>query len=123
MAYDRDKIKSQCLEAIKSEGLCFFDEIALFVEPELSTLYGWDFHEMEDIKSELRKNKIAAKRKLKRNWQRENAAPALQVAVYKLMADDDEFSRLTTSKSDVKADVKGVTISIAPLDGCEPIPE
>lgn len=121
MPYDKNKIFNQCIELIKQEKLCFFDEISLFVEPTVKTLYDWGFHESEDIKAELAKNKVDAKRKLKRNWQKEEAAPALQIAVFKLMANDDEFNKLTTSKSDIKADVKGVNINIAPLDGCEPI--
>lgn len=105
MAYDKDEILKKCLEAINEHDLCFFDEISLFVEPTIKTLYDWDFHESEDIKNQLNKNKLAAKRKLKRNWQRDDAAPVLQLAVYKLMSNDEEFSKLTTSKSDVKADV------------------
>jgi len=119
MAYNQEQILQECIEAIEREGLCFFDEIACFVKPDLSSLYNWDFHELDVIKNGLRKNKVAAKRKMKRNWQREDAAPALQIAVYKLMADDDEFNKLTTSKSDIKADVTTlplITIPDAPAE-------
>lgn len=105
MAYDKDEILQKCLEAINEHDLCFFDEVSLFVQPDLSTLYLWKFNELEQIKNSLNKNKLAAKRKLKRNWQRDDAAPVLQLAVYKLMSNDEEFNKLTTSKSDVKADV------------------
>lgn len=105
MAYDKDEILGKCLKAIEEHELCFFDEISLFVQPDLSTLYLWKFNELEEIKNGLNKHKLAAKRKLKRNWQRDDAAPVLQLAVYKLMSNDEEFNKLTTSKSDVKADV------------------
>lgn len=122
MAYDKDQVYKDCLKFIEEEKLCFFDELSLFVPPTIKTLYDWKFHESEDIKNAILKNRLAAKRKLKKQWQFEEAAPVLQLAVFKLMADEDEFSRLTTSKNDVKADMKGgVVISISPLEGCEPI--
>jgi len=86
-----------------------------------STLYRWEWEKWEDLKEVLLKNRVAAKSRMKKNWQKEDAAPGLQIAVFKLMADEDEFNKLSTTKSDIKADVKGVNINIMPLQGCEPI--
>jgi hypothetical protein len=100
--YDKERVIKEVFEVIEREKLCFFDEIQLFVAPKTSTLYEWDLHNSEDIKAALNKNKIAAKVQLKRNWQKETAAPALQVAVYKLMADDEEYARLSTQKQEIE---------------------
>lgn len=122
--YNQDEILQQTLQAIKAEKLTDFQDIALFVAPDLSTLYGWKFHEIEAIKNGLAKNKIEAKREMRANWRKADAAPVLQLALYKLMANDEEFGRLSTTKQDVKADVTGgVAISITPMEGCEPISE
>jgi len=105
MAYDKDEILSKCLKAIEEHKCTTFDEMSLYVEPTIKCLYDWKFHECEDIKGAIAKQKVIAKSRMKKNWQSQEAAPALQIAAFKLMADEDEFNKLITNKSDVKADV------------------
>jgi hypothetical protein len=105
MAYDKDEILGKCLKAIEEHKLVKFTHLASYIEPSLSTLYEWELEKSEDIKSLLEKNRIRCKEKMMNNWQSADAAPALQIAAFKLMADEDEFNKLITNKSDVKADV------------------
>lgn len=105
MAYNRDEILQKCIKAIEEHKCTTFDEMSLFVEPDRTTLYLWDFDKIDIIKDAIAKQKVIAKSRMKKNWQREDAAPALQIAAFKLMADDEEFNKLITNKSDVKADV------------------
>lgn len=98
MAYDKDKVREQILAAIREEKLTFFADVSIYVEPTLSTLYEWEFEKSEDIKRELAKNKLDAKRKLRKQWQFDTAAPALQLAAYKLMAEKEELEALTMNK-------------------------
>lgn len=100
--YDKERVIKEIFQIIEREKLCFFDEIQLFVAPTKSTLCDWQLHQSDEIKAALDKNKVAAKVQLKRNWQKETAAPALQVAVYKLMADDEEYARLSTQKQEIE---------------------
>jgi hypothetical protein len=54
---------------------------------------------VETIKSELGKNKIKAKRKMRNKWsESENAT--LQLAAYKLIAEKEELDALTMNKLD-----------------------
>lgn len=97
MAYKKEQVVSQILKAIEKHKITFFDEICLYVEPALSTLYSWKLEEIEDIKAALAKNKISRKSKMRNKWeQSENAT--LQIAAYKLIADDEEIAKLNTSK-------------------------
>jgi len=105
VAYDKDEILQKCIKAIEDHKCTTFEEMCLYVEPSRETLYQWELHKSDIIKEAIGKQKVIAKSKMKKNWQREDAAPALQIAAFKLMSDDDEFSKLTTQKSDVKADV------------------
>lgn len=95
--YNRDIIKKQCIEAIENEKLVFFTDLIEFIEPSLQTLYDWEFDKLEELKNALSRNKIATKRKMRKNWvQSENAT--LQLAAYKLMAEQDELAALTMNK-------------------------
>lgn len=104
--YDKNKIERQCLEAIKDNNLAFFSHLALYIAPTMQTLYDWEFDKLDSIKKAIEINRITKKQKMLTNWEKEEAAPVLQLAAFKLMADEDEFSRLATTKQDVKADVK-----------------
>lgn len=95
--YNREVIKKQCIEAIENEKLVFFTDLIEFIEPSLQTLYDWEFDKLEELKNALSRNKIATKRKMRKNWvQSENAT--LQLAAYKLMAEQDELAALTMNK-------------------------
>lgn len=99
MAYDKNKILEDCVSAIRNERLTFFTDLALFVEPAMSTLYEWELEKSEVIKAELSKNRLAAKRKMRAKWEDSDNA-TLQIAAYKLIADKDELENLTVNKVD-----------------------
>lgn len=105
MDYDKDEILSKCLKAIEEHKCTTFDEMSLYVAPTRQTLYNWGFDKFDIIKEAISQQKVIAKSRMKKNWQSQEAAPALQIAAFKLMADEDEFNKLITNKSDVKADV------------------
>lgn len=104
MAYNKEEILSQCLAVIEQEGCTTFDEMCLYIAPDRTTLYLWDFDKIDSIKAAIDKNKVNAKSKLKKQWQKEDAAPVLQIAAFKLMADDGELERLTISKVNAKVE-------------------
>ena len=105
MDYDKDEILNKCLKAIEEHKCTTFDEMSLYVAPTRQTLYNWGFDKFDVIKEAICQQKVTAKSRMKKNWQSPEAAPALQIAAFKLMADDEEFGKLITNKSDVKADI------------------
>lgn len=96
MAYDKDEVAQQALAAIEENEIAFFDEICLFVEPSRATLYNLELDKLDIIKEALAKNKLKKKRKLKKKWEDSDNA-TLQIAAFKLIADDDEMARLSTT--------------------------
>ena len=108
MAYDKEKIIADILELIPKEEITQFDEITLFVEPSLRTLYEWQLHELQDIKEAINKVKIGSKKKLRKNW-KDSDNPTLQIAAFKLMATVEELEALTLTKvnSESKTEISG----------------
>ena len=119
MAYDKDELIAKCIEAVKEKEITQFDELPLFVSASLRTLYYHELHELQDIKEAMDENRIRAKKQMRKNWRDSEAAPALQIAAYKLMATDEEFEKLTMTKSNIKAEVTTlppITIPDAPAE-------
>jgi hypothetical protein len=99
--YDRDKVLSDCLNCIEENELVFFHDLAEFIAPTMSALYQWEFEKLETIKEALYKNKVTQKRKLRKNWVKDDAAPVLQLAAYKLIAEPEEIIALTMARQEV----------------------
>lgn len=97
MAYDIEQVTKDVLHAIKQNEITFFDDICLYVEPSRATLYNLKLDELDTIKEELRRNKLLIKARMRQKWQKHDS-PVLQVAAYKLIAEDDELKRLTMNK-------------------------
>lgn len=117
--YNREEILEQCIEVIRKEKLTFFNDLAIYVEPTMATLYEWEFEKSEILKSELRKNKLASKKKMRTKWEDSDNA-TLQIAAYKLIAEKEEIEALTINKVDQRNTYpEGVRIIIeeVPDDG------
>ena len=102
MAYDRDELKRQALEIIDREEITTFNEIHLYMKAHRATLYTHELDKDDDIKKAIEEQKVAIKKKMRRNWRNSDNA-TLQIAEFKLLSSDDELARLNTQK--VNADV------------------
>lgn len=97
MAYDKDILEKQIIEAIEREELTFFSEIVLFVAVSRATLYNLEFDKLDSIKEKLDTNRVKHKNTMRRKW-RDSDNATLQISAYKLLADDDELKKLTMNK-------------------------
>lgn len=97
--YNQEEILAKCLQVIKDEKLTFFNDLAIYVEPTMATLYLWEFEKLETIKSELAKNRLSSKKKMRKKWEDSDNA-TLQIAAYRLIAEKEEIEALTISKVD-----------------------
>jgi hypothetical protein len=102
MAYDREDLKRQALEIIDREEITTFNEIHLYMKAHRATLYTHELDKDDDIKKAIEQQKVAIKKKMRRNWRNSDNA-TLQIAEFKLLSSDDELARLNTQK--VSADV------------------
>ncbi len=94
MAYDRVKIFEQAKEVIVKHKLFFIDDICAFLPISRATFYDWDFDKSDELKELLETNRVSLKVSMRSKWYTSNA-PALQMALMKLIASPEELRKLS----------------------------
>ena len=119
MAYDKKKIFNQAKEMIVKHKLFFVEDIVSFLPISKPTFYDYfkiDSDEINELKSLLEINRTEIKVAMRSKWYK-SEAPALQMALMKLIATPDELRALSMSyiesKNDVNHNIK--VINIDPL--------
>ena len=105
MAYDKQKIFEQAKEAIIKHKLFFIDDIVAFLPIAKSTFYEWKMEQSEELKGLLEQNRTELKVSMRSKWYKSNA-PALQMALMKLIANEDELRKLSISYIDSEVNDK-----------------
>jgi hypothetical protein len=98
--YDREDLLQQGKKAIEEYELTTITEVLSYLPCEESTVYSsdeWKVEFLEPLKKALEIKKASLKAKMKKAWRKEDSNPTLQIAAFKLMADDDEIGRLSTT--------------------------
>jgi len=107
MAYDKDKIFNQLVSNIEAdENITSFLDASETVAPSRETLIEWELHKSDTIKSLIDRNKIKVKQSLRNQWKKEGASPTLQLALYKILATNDERKALAMEYREHSGDVK-----------------
>ncbi len=97
MAYDRKKIFEQAKEVIVKHKLFFIEDIVSFLPCAKQTFYDFfPIHsdEMDELKGLLEQNRTSLKVSMRSKWYNSNA-PALQMALMKLIATPEELRKLS----------------------------
>lgn len=97
MAYDKKKILAQAKEMIVKHKLFFIEDIVSFLPCSKSTFY--EFYpdgsdELDELKGFLETNRVELKVSMRSKWYKSNA-PALQMALMKLIASPEELKKLS----------------------------
>lgn len=87
------------LKAIEEYNLLFIKDIIAYVPFCRSTFYNDGLDKLDSIKSAIDKNRINTKHALRGKWYKSKSA-TLQIALYKLVADEEELRRLTNVNVD-----------------------
>ena len=99
MAYKKEDMIKQCLKAIQENKLVFINEIPAFVPFNRATFYNHELDKLDSIKNELEKNRIQIKSSLRAKWYK-STSPVLQIALYRLIATEQEYERLILERVD-----------------------
>ena len=97
MAYDKKKIFEQAKEVTVKNKLFFIEDIVAFLPCQKSTFYDFfpvDSNEMNELKALLETNRTTLKVSMRSKWYNSNA-PALQMALMKLIASPEELRKLS----------------------------
>ena len=107
MAYDKEKILEQAKEMIVKNKLFFIDDICAFLPISRATFYLWEFDKLDELKELLNQNKTELKVSMRSKWYKSNA-PALQMALMKLIATPEELKKLSMQYNDHTTDGKEI---------------
>ncbi len=104
MAYDKKKIFKQAKEAIQKYKLFFIEDVVAWLPISKKTFYEYfpvDSNESNELKELLEKNKVEIKSALRSKWFKSNN-PLTQMALYKLIATEEEYHRIANTKTENK---------------------
>lgn len=106
MAYDKQKIFEQAKEVIVKNKLFFIEDIVAFLPCDKTTFYRFfelESNEYNELKGLLETNRTELKVSMRSKWYKSNA-PALQMALMKLICSDEERKKLSMTYNDVTTD-------------------
>ena len=115
MAYDKIKIFEQAKEMIVKHKLFFIEDIVAFLPCDKTTFYRFfepESNEYNELKGLLETNRIELKVSMRSKWYKSNA-PALQMALMKLIATPDELKKL--SMQYVESENKNTNVNLKDL--------
>ncbi len=95
--YDRKKIFEQAKEVIVKHKLFFIEDIVAFLPISKPTFYEYfdiNSNEFNELKELLETNRVSLKVSMRSKWYTSNA-PALQMALMKLIATPEELKKLS----------------------------
>lgn len=110
MAYDRQKIFEQAKQMIVKHKLFFIEDIVAFLPISKPTFYDYfkvDSNEFNELKELLEQNRTELKVSMRSKWYKSNA-PALQMALMKLICNDEERRHLSMIQTDVTTNGKEI---------------
>jgi hypothetical protein len=102
MAYDRKKVFEQAKEVIVKHKLFFVDDVVAFLPCSKQTFYDFfpvDSDKLDELKELLNQNRTELKVSMRSKWYKSNA-PALQMALMKLIATPEELKKLSMQYND-----------------------
>ena len=104
MAYDRVKIFEQAKEMIVKHKLFFIEDIVAFLPCDKTTFYRFFepcSNEYNELKGLLETNRTTLKVSMRSKWYTSNA-PALQMALMKLIATPEELRKLSMTHNAIE---------------------
>jgi hypothetical protein len=125
MAYDKQKIFEQAKEMIVKHKLFFIEDIVAFLPCNKTTFYEFfptESNESNELKGLLETNRIELKVSMRSKWYKSNA-PALQMALMKLIASPEELRKLSmnhqVTEEVEKPIFNGININVTSDDSTE----
>jgi hypothetical protein len=117
MAYKTEDLFNKAIEQIKKHKLFFIEDIIAFLPCRKSTFYEHFPNDSDYYKrmfEELEQNRTELKVSMRSKWYKSNA-PALQMALMKLIASPEELKKLSMTYSENKNE-NDTKININPIE-------
>lgn len=117
MAYDKQKIFEQAKEVIVKHKLFFVEDIVSFLPISKPTFYDYfpvESDEINELKDLLETNRVTLKVSMRSKWYTSNA-PALQMALMKLIATPEELKKLSMQFIESENSNKNINQEVTPI--------
>lgn len=104
MANDKKKIFEQAKEVIVKHKLFFIEDIVAFLPISKPTFYDYykvGSNEINELKELLEVNRVSLKVSMRSKWYNSNS-PALQMALMKLISNEEELRKLSMTHIEEK---------------------
>ena len=112
MAYNKTEIFETAKKKIVEHKLFFVEDIVAFLPISKKTFYEYfpvESDECNELKELLNQNKTELKVSMRSKWYKSNA-PALQMALMKLICSDEERKMLSMNHTDITTNGKEINI-------------
>ncbi len=112
MAYDKTEIFETAKKKIVEHKLFFVEDIVAFLPISKKTFYEYfpvESDECNELKELLNQNRTELKVSMRSKWYKSNA-PALQMALMKLICTDEERKMLSMTHTDVTTNGKEINL-------------
>ena len=107
MAYKKKELLAKSLEVIQEKKLFFIEDVITLLPCSKPTFYDHfpvDSNELNQIKDELEKNRVAVKASMRNKWYN-SSNPTLQVCLMKLICTDEERKRISNTYIEGSVDI------------------
>lgn len=108
MAYKTKELFKDAIKVIKDKKLFFIEDVVSFLPCTKATFYEHfkiDSDEMNAIKAELEKNRVAIKSSMRNKWYN-STNPTLQIALMKLICTDEERKKISNNYIEGNVELK-----------------
>lgn len=110
-----EKYEREIIEVIRKHRLFQVTDIfAFYAGCSRATFYNMGLERLDSILKELENNRTLTKQSLKLKWFKSDN-PTLQVALFKLLADNDEHKKLSLNHTDVTSNGNSIAVSFVPV--------
>ena len=96
----KEQLIKDSLKAIDKNKLFFVTDVAPMIGISVSRFYQLELEKVELIKDALVENRVKIKSSMRKKWY-DSDQPSLQIGLYKLIGDEEEYHRLANTKIDI----------------------
>lgn len=108
MAYKTKDLLKESIRLINEKKLFFIEDVVSFLPCTKATFYQHfkiDSDELNQIKAELEKNRVAIKSSMRNKWYN-STNPTLQIALMKLICTDEERKKISNNYIEGNVELK-----------------
>lgn len=114
--YKTEELEKLSLKAIKKHDIVFIDELSSYLPCDRTTFYAHDLHKNNSIKEALLSNRVSQKAEIRKKW-RLGDNPTTDIALYKLLATDEERDALSNARPEKKEEKAETLVFKVSCDG------